>query len=527
MDTAQFHRNAVAAAAIQLARAEAELKSAQKTASQTAAGRDWLEDCPDLRRQANLIEDLPQREEEFGRRLKMYEEALAARLETMRGEDPFHPSDELDASISFYRQFVEGLRAPGPELRLNRFLNDPHLRPNDRAILDRRVNNRCYPPEIGDGGVGWIRFRADVSKYVGQLEAERQDKPKQYDLTLRAAAKDELEGLWYNVEAARSALSDAKNALGNRPAIDQLVKSRIDHFMALETRRHLDKFDAARKAAEHARNRCVEAFQLALAADFLAARPGDFAPTNARELREQLDDETAEFVRAWADRNGMKTLDTEQATAIGSVHDHVLATARAGSGKTLALTTRVAFLVHYCQVPPERILLLAFNKKVRKEMREALVKIGCDIPHVMTFHALAHALVHPERPPLRDDDDGNNPALSRMVQESINDLSADQAFDQDRRRLMLNHFRVDWDLLERAEHEVERNVARPGLEFGDPRLAGIQQLGQLRLGQVPFRPPLSPTPWRMAAPIAAAASVSAAAAIITRRNAETTASSMA
>src|SRR5262245_17387108 len=71
-------------------------------------------------------------------------------------------------------------------------------------------------------------------------------------------------------------------------------------------------------------------------------------------------------------------------------------------------------------------------------------------------------------------------------------------------RVLLENVRHPAALGEQAaEHEIERNVARPGLDLGDPRLAGMQQLGQLPW--VRFR---SVRRWRTAALTAARSSTS-------------------
>jgi len=90
--------------------------------------------------------------------------------------------------------------------------------------------------------------------------------------------------------------------------------------------------------------------------------------------------------------------DSEQAAAIGEVEGHVQVVARAGSGKTSTLINRAIFLQQHCGVKTNEMLLLAFNRdaveKIRKDLTEQLS--DNHIPHILTFHALAYALVHPE-----------------------------------------------------------------------------------------------------------------------------------
>src|SRR5690606_37992194 len=100
------------------------------------------------------------------------------------------------------------------------------------------------------------------------------------------------------------------------------------------------------------------------------------------------------FVREWSCRQLKISLDEEQAAAVGSLPGDIQVVARAGSGKTRVLITRAIFLIRHCQVKPNAILLLAFNDRAAREIRNRLKEfLDADLPHVMTFHALARALV--------------------------------------------------------------------------------------------------------------------------------------
>ena len=152
------------------------------------------------------------------------------------------------------------------------------------------------------------------------------------------------------------------------------------------------------------------------------------------------------FVRDWADRELKLPLDPEQAAAVAAVGGDIKVTARAGAGKTRTLVTRAIFLQKHCGVAPGELLLLAFNRAAAEVMRERLKEhLGSDVPHVMTFHALAHALVHPEEELLFDEPAAGSKALSREVQRVIDDHLRSEAFRPLIRDLMLMHFRDDWE----------------------------------------------------------------------------------
>lgn len=166
---------------------------------------------------------------------------------------------------------------------------------------------------------------------------------------------------------------------------------------------------------------------------------------------QEFQETKAHFVQEWAKDNlndllNKRQLDEQQAAAVGAVNGNILVVARAGSGKTTTLTSRAVFLQKHCGISPHQLLLLAFNKSAAKEMEKRLASIlGKDIPHVMTFHALAYALVHPEEEILYDDEKKGWLELSNLVQEIIRDLMREQRFLNMIKEVMLSHFQDDWD----------------------------------------------------------------------------------
>lgn len=119
--------------------------------------------------------------------------------------------------------------------------------------------------------------------------------------------------------------------------------------------------------------------------------------------------------------------DADQTVAISSCHDQTLVTARAGSGKTSTLVNRCCFLVKHCRVDPSQLLLLAFNKKAADELTDRLDRQFGIQTHVMTFHALAHAIVKPGEDMIYDDGDGRE-MQSDEIQRTIDDMLQDPTF---------------------------------------------------------------------------------------------------
>lgn len=92
-----------------------------------------------------------------------------------------------------------------------------------------------------------------------------------------------------------------------------------------------------------------------------------------------------------------------------------------------------------------------------KEIQERLTtKLGNSTPHIMTFHALAYALVHPEESILFDEPNGGQ-SKSLAIQDDIingyiHNKALDPVFYEEIRVLMMAHFREDWERILLSEN---------------------------------------------------------------------------
>ena len=182
-----------------------------------------------------------------------------------------------------------------------------------------------------------------------------------------------------------------------------------------------------------------------LSADGFFERHADKAFVGEDAYRERK----AAFVRQWAQSELGEPLDAEQAAAVAATAGNVLVEARAGSGKTRILVTRAIFLVRHCGVSPREMLLLAFNRDAANEMKKRLRSaLGKDaaLPHVMTFHALAYAIVHPDEKIVFDDKAADNLLRSKEFRAVIDGFVSKREHEGGLiRQLMLGYFRGDED----------------------------------------------------------------------------------
>ena len=88
----------------------------------------------------------------------------------------------------------------------------------------------------------------------------------------------------------------------------------------------------------------------------------------------------------------LSELNPAQREAVISIQGPVLALAGPGSGKTRALTHRIAYLVRECDIPPWNIVAVTFTNKAAREMRSRLETLltpnQVNALSVGTFHAL-------------------------------------------------------------------------------------------------------------------------------------------
>lgn len=323
----------------------------------------------------------------------------------------------------------------------------------------------------------WLRLGEFVAGAVRQNNLEREEEA-------RAAA---LETERRNDELRQSFVEKRKGELAERES-------------ELAEIRELERQEVEAKNAQHRLSLAQEAERADARRELVRRLEGDFlgaeswwSGSGLSDLIKggELEATTQDFVTNWCTENlGGWTPTAEQVAMICSVDLNTLVAARAGSGKTATMAARAVFLIKHCSVDPGAVLLLAFNTEAAKQLREriAVHLEPAFLPHVMTFHALAYAIVHPNETLVYDLSESQRPH-TRLVQECIDNHLRSPRFGPDVRKTMQQYFRSDWKIVERRGDHLtssEQMLYRRSLQRESLRGDYIKSQGERIIANILF-----------------------------------------
>jgi DNA helicase-4 len=193
-------------------------------------------------------------------------------------------------------------------------------------------------------------------------------------------------------------------------------------------------------------------------------------------------------------------LSAEQAEAVVTGEDCTLVLAGAGTGKTAVILAKVMHLLMREHVPPNEILVLAFNRRAAEEVGERLraAQASSGIPfagvHVSTFNALGNRLIGElgQRKPSVSSIASDNDAYHRLVQGFVDALLVTPEFQHRMVEFLAYHLvpvesDTDYERVGdyvRAVRREERRTLQGELVKSDGEL---HVANFLWLNQVPYR----------------------------------------
>jgi len=182
-------------------------------------------------------------------------------------------------------------------------------------------------------------------------------------------------------------------------------------------------------------------------------------PTVIDQFNENHTTRELEQCRHLFDRVESRPLTEEQSRAVICFDNRVQVVASAGSGKTSTMVAKAAYAIQRLEMAPERIVMLAYNKRAAKELEErakkslAALGMGSVSLTAKTFHSLgletiaAATTKKPYVPDWASEDKEKLLKLTDII---------------DRLKSRSSMFRTDWDMFRLVfGHSVPR--------FGDPQ----------------------------------------------------------
>lgn len=167
-----------------------------------------------------------------------------------------------------------------------------------------------------------------------------------------------------------------------RPTRRNLV-SRLENLTAIvEEFAAKTRFDRLSQAD---RTRCTDLEETIAA---IETHLEDYNPRFVRRQRKVCEEFFSEIGLANLDL----TVEQQRAVIRNGIYNQVIAAA--GTGKTLTLTTRVAYLVQVQDISPDRILVVTFTRSARQEMEERLAdQFGITDVEVRTINSFGNKLL--------------------------------------------------------------------------------------------------------------------------------------
>jgi len=169
------------------------------------------------------------------------------------------------------------------------------------------------------------------------------------------------------------------------------------------------------------------------------------------------------------ERKTVSGLNEKQKKAVHHDQGPMIIVAGPGTGKTLTITKRIAYLIKNHKISSKNILALTFTNKAAEEMRRRLKKMsgGDDdtIPQATTFHAFCFDMLHQKNHPFRVIDENERSYFVRMAADRVKNQGVNE------------HFKIRdlVDGLVKEKQQIRKPLDNPGL-IKDPKEVFFQRV---------------------------------------------------
>lgn len=120
-------------------------------------------------------------------------------------------------------------------------------------------------------------------------------------------------------------------------------------------------------------------------------------------------------ITSWLKSHENYEIDDDKAVILGHTGKSILVKARAGSGKTKLLELKTLMAVKTENIKPDEVMILAFNRLAKEEIKTRIQKKIPDFSNSRTFHSLAYSIVNPSGDILKDDADSLSARQNRRI----------------------------------------------------------------------------------------------------------------
>ena len=204
-----------------------------------------------------------------------------------------------------------------------------------------------------------------------------------------------------------------------------------------------------------------------------------------------LDKVKTDLAIEWLINLGLRRPTEEQIKFIIDSQSSIRMTARAGSGKTEMVATKIIFLIYYLGHSHEEFLALTFNVSARKDLINRVLKIeeqagfeNSFFYPIMNFDRLSVSLCNKEQKPAKEKE--HKFIIKKIVSHFLN---TENPYSHKIQNLLLKSFRSDWEKwIHASEKYNKKQLEDLRSKLQDQTINGIvvKSRGEKRIGDFLF-----------------------------------------